>query len=51
MIVNCQMLDVLGLKVDEIVNAEMTKDEKMYPDGKVKERALINIHSFYEGRI
>ena len=40
MIVYCQnMLDALGLDVDEIVNAKMTKNEKKYPVEKARGRA------------
>ena len=39
-IVYCQnMLDVLGLDVDEIVNMKMTKNEAKYPVEKVKGKA------------
>ena len=39
-IVYCQnMLDALGLDVDEIVNAKMTKNEKKYPVEKARGRA------------
>ena len=39
-IVYCQnMLDELGLDVDEIVNAKMTKNEKKYPVEKARGRA------------
>ena len=39
-IVYCQnMLDVLGVDVDEIVNAKMTKNEAKYPVDKAKGKA------------
>ncbi|MBQ9457938.1 MAG: nucleotide pyrophosphohydrolase [Bacilli bacterium] len=39
-IVYCQdMLDKLGLDVDEIVNAKMTKNEAKYPVAKAKGKA------------
>ena len=39
-IVYCQnMLDKLGLDVDEIVNAKMTQNEQKYPVEKARDRA------------
>ena len=36
-IVNCQnLLDKLGLDVDEIINAKMAQNEKKYPVEKIK---------------